>query len=100
MPDAAVLIRIALRALDLATAEGNGDARHAARLLRGAALLRGGRPKVDDTALLAEIERLGGGCAAIASVSGGNPSVARRLRRKRGQNQFLSTQGVSICPEC
>ena len=96
-PELAELITKALRYLDGLAERGHGTARHATKLMRGSA--RGGRPELDDTELLAEIERLGGGCTAIAIVSGGNASIGRRLRRKRRTEQFISTRGVGICPE-
>jgi hypothetical protein len=95
MTDAAALIVLALRALDGAADLGDGTARNAARLLRGTAQRRGGRPCLDDAALLAEIEQLGGGADAIAAVAGGNANIRKRLRRKC-QNQFMAEHEAPI----
>jgi hypothetical protein len=81
--DAAALIAKALRFLDDAAAMGDGNARYATRLLRGAAQARGGgRPPTNDADLVAKVELLGGGKDAIAAVAAGNANVAKRLKRK------------------
>lgn len=99
--DADDLIEQALRALDTAAAAfGENTARHAAAILRGSR--SGGRPEMDDTAALKEVERLraaGKGCAAVGIVAagiGGTPgqvrATGRRLQRKLRQNR-LSRSG-------
>ena len=86
-------LQLALRALDAAAAHGDGRARHAAAICRGARAP--GRPCTNDDAALAEIAALdaqGQGSHAVSIVAkahGSTPAevkaIARRLRGKRGR---------------
>jgi hypothetical protein len=86
-----LLIKDALGALDALADTGDGVARHAAALLRGQR--RVGRPSIDDSESLAEVERLtvsGRGREAVSIVAnrlGQTPAertaIAVRLREKR-----------------
>ena len=78
------LLRQAVDLLERAAEQGNGFAASTLGFVRAQ---RGGAGiGIDDSALLAEVDRLtaaGRKREAIGIVAGGDESIARRLRRKR-----------------
>jgi hypothetical protein len=91
MSDAERLLTGALAALDALAVAGDANARHAAAVLRGTR--RSGRPPIDDSAALAEMDRLaaaGRGREAANIVArrlsedpAEQAAIAQRLRGKR-----------------
>ena len=81
------LAAVALRSLDLMAISGDGLARHAAAVLKGAR--SNGRPLIDDSEALAQVAAGESLTTVAMRMAGGDrktaASIRRRLARKFGQ---------------